>query len=123
MLVTLAKVPWKLKEMVRSALGTEIAVSLPLNNKTAFVLTVTVTPLTSIFIELLRLMGTAKSDDRKAIIRESLVNLENPMDRKLSPNKRNGSAAIMASRFNNIFETEKVSDSVLSCRFDRKFVC
>mmetsp|Transcript_13861 Transcript_13861/g.22962 ORF Transcript_13861/g.22962 Transcript_13861/m.22962 type:complete len:92 (-) Transcript_13861:1022-1297(-) len=68
--------------------------------------------------ELLRLMGTAKSDDRKAIIRDSLVNLDSPVDKKLSPNKRNGSAAIMASRFNNIFETEKVSDSIyiLPCR-------
>jgi hypothetical protein len=57
-------------------------------------------------------MGTAKSDERKAIIRESLVNLDCPPDRKHSP-KRLGSAAIAASRFNNIFETEKVSAIVI----------
>lgn len=63
--------------------------------------------------ELLRLMDTAKSDDRKAIIRDNLVNLESPVDKKLSSNKKNATAAIMASRFNNIFETEKVASETV----------
>lgn len=52
-------------------------------------------------------MGTAKSDKRKAIIRDSLVNLDSP-DRIPSHNKRLGSTAI-AVRHNNVFDTEKVS--------------
>lgn len=56
----------------------------------------------------MRLMETAKNDDRKAIIRDSLINLEQT-DKALSPNKRlGGSAALLASRHTNIFNTEKV---------------
>jgi hypothetical protein len=57
----------------------------------------------------MRLMGTAKTADRRSIIRDSLVNLDSP-DRMSSHNKRLGSAAaLMAARHNNIFDTEKVS--------------
>lgn len=53
------------------------------------------------YLELLRLMGTAKDDVRKAIIQESLNTLESP-DKKLVPKKN--------TNYNsNMFETEKVN--------------
>lgn len=57
--------------------------------------------------ELLRLMKTAKDDERKAIIRESLLNLENSAESP--PVRKKSSAALLAARHNNIFETEKIS--------------
>lgn len=61
----------------------------------------------------MRLMGTAKTDERKAIIRDSLVNLDSP-DRMFSHNKKLGVAA-MTARHNNIFDTEKVSLLFTKC--------
>ena len=59
-------------------------------------------------IELMRLMATAKTDDKKAIIRESLASLESP-EKVPTPNKKSTSVALLAARHNHIFETEKVS--------------
>lgn len=53
--------------------------------------------------ELLRLMGTAKDDVRKAIIQESLNTLESP-DKKITPKKN-------ANYNSNMFETEKMGKS------------
>lgn len=72
-----------------------------------------------LFPELMRLMGTAKTDERKAIIRDSLVNLDSP-DRIHSHSKRVGCVA-MATRHNNAFDTEKVSLLCKPVIFYRKY--
>jgi hypothetical protein len=56
--------------------------------------------------ELLRLMGTAKDDQRKSIIRDSLQSLDSP-DRKYHSSKRFGTQNVVVEHA-NVFLPEKV---------------